>query len=405
MSGSNTRRKAARQRATSQRSRYLESKRRGQEMADHELNLRPGGNLVTPMADELIWGRVLRPRAPLVYLDLNHYIYLARADQQFASSSGAKRALPGYVDLAAAARAAKATGRALFPLSGVHMMELSKVKDPRQRADVAAVMEDLSDFTYLLDRVTLSRLEIDAGLDHIHSEMLGVDHYTPLVAPSFAHAFGRTPPLGHANWTTDMNRQMERAMLRGPSDDQVDDLLARGWDPDAFARSQQSRLDFELDLSARLAKNPHWRQGRLRDVISGREVFHEWNDIFARHLLDRHRLGLRDDRPSVDQMASFWAAMPQVQVAISLKTRYHRNPARRWKRNDISDIDAMSIAYPYCDAVFTDKEARSALVDDRALRRIETFMPKRPDELTTWLNDLPPHGDPSELLPLAAGSA
>jgi hypothetical protein len=88
-------------------------------------------------------------------------------------------------------------------------------------------------------------------------------------------------------------------------------------------------------------------------------------------------------------MRQFWAAMPQVQVAISLKTRYHRNPARRWKTNDIADIDAMSIAYSYCDAVLTDQEARAALKDSPDLRPIVTYLPKDPLELAEWLNDRP----------------
>ena len=70
-------------------------------------------------------------------------------------------------------------------------MELSKVTDPRQRADVAAAMEELSDFNYLLDRVTLAQLEMDAGLDRIYGAEKSLDEYLALVAPSFAHGFGR----------------------------------------------------------------------------------------------------------------------------------------------------------------------------------------------------------------------
>ena len=103
-------------------------------------------------------------------------------------------------------------------------------------------------------------------------------------------------------------------------------------------------------------------------------------------------------------MPGFWAAMPQVQVAISIKTRYHRNTARVWTTNDISDIDAMSIAYPYCDAVFTDREARAAMADTRELRRFGTYLPQRPDELTAWLDDLPLVADPSALVPHPIGS-
>ena len=57
-----------------------------------------------------------------------------------------------------------------------------------------------------------------------------------------------------------------------------------------------------------------------------------------------------------------------------MKTRYHKNPLHKWTVNDIVDIDAVSIAYAYCAAVFPDKAVRAALqkfegaADDRDLR-------------------------------------
>jgi hypothetical protein len=35
-------------------------------------------------------------------------------------------------------------------------------------------------------------------------------------------------------------------------------------------------------------------------------------------------------------MTGFWAAMPQVQVAISIKTRYQRDPRRTWETSPTS---------------------------------------------------------------------
>jgi hypothetical protein len=409
MTKNNARKKAARARAAAERSSYVRAQRLEREAAEAR-EPRPGGPLRAPFAGQLVWARVLRPAMPLVYLDLNHYIYLAQASEAGNPATMSAKLKP-YAELADAARKAKASGRAMFPLSNVHLMELSKVTDPRQRADVAAAMEELSDFNYLLDRVTLAQLEMDAGLDRIYGAEKSLDEYLALVAPSFAHGFGRIVNLtvrdADGKDTSDqgrdlmgseaftrmfatMNLEMERAMLRGPSDEEVPDLLGHGWDPDVFRRGQERRLGFELETKQTLVDNPQWLRGRLRDVISGRDVMHEWLDLFVKHLREREEDGLPHDLPSDAEMPGFWAAMPQVQVAISVKTRYHRNLERSWKTNDICDIDAMSIAYPYCDAVFTDHEARAALVDDRDLRRISTFMPKRPEELTAWLVDLPP---------------
>lgn len=147
------------------------------------------------MADELVWARVTRPPVPLVYLDLNHYIQLAKAKLAATGASGNDKrptiVLPGYADLLDAARRAKAEGRAMFPLSSVHFMEVAhRVPSPRQRGHVADVMEELSDFAYLLGRPSLVELEISAGLDRIYGTP---DSYAPLplLQRSALWAFGR----------------------------------------------------------------------------------------------------------------------------------------------------------------------------------------------------------------------
>lgn len=271
-------------------------------------------------------------------------------------------------------------------------------------------MEQLSGFTYLLGRPTLAQLEIDAGLDHINGEPSTPDTYLPLLGSSFAWAFGRVVNLGtkdratgadssarvrermreaaYAAFVQQASHALERMMLQGPSDADLPALRELGYDPARVRAGTESRLGFERETTQLLAASPQWRRGRLRDAISGRDIVHEWLDIYVRHLQDREQAGLAHELLDAEQMAAFWAAMPQAQVAISMKTRYHRNPARPWKTNDISDIDAMSIAYPYCDVVLTDQEARAALKDSPDLRAIGTYLPRNPGELADWLNDL-----------------
>jgi len=49
--------------------------------------------LRVPMTEELVWATVMRPRIPLVYLDLHTIIYIARA------LSGDTKVPAGYVGL------------------------------------------------------------------------------------------------------------------------------------------------------------------------------------------------------------------------------------------------------------------------------------------------------------------
>ena len=92
-------------------------------------------------------------------------------------------------------------------------------------------------------------------------------------------------------------------------------------------------------------------------------------------------------------------SMPHTQVAVSIKTRYHKNPKHKWTANDISDIDAVSVAYANCEAVMPDKAVRAALVNAKELRTIPTFLPRRTEELAEWLDALPPVVAPDLLIP------
>lgn len=366
-----------------------------------------------PVADRLVWARVMRPLVPIVYLDLNHFINLSKAQID------PDAALPGYPNLLKAAIAAAREKRAVFPLSAEHLFELSAIKDPRQRKGIADVMEALSLFEYILGRPEIAQLEIEAGIQDLLAEppeLAGV----PLIGSSFGWAFGMVGGMrivdtngedassnarremgtdGHERFMRFANYTIERAMLDGPTDEEIPALRENGYAPEVVKDSQMSRLAFEQDLSAKLTSAPEWRRGRLRDVVAAREVAHEWLDVINEVNEQRVRAGRASFDATDDDMRRFFAAMPHTQVAISMKTRYHRNPGHRWTTNDIADIDALSVAYAYCDAVFTDKAARSTLAQSAELRVFDTFLPRTVQELTDWLDQLPARAATGILVP------
>ncbi|MEV5712435.1 hypothetical protein AB0L41_00985 [Amycolatopsis mediterranei] len=365
------------------------------------------------MADELVWAQVVRPSMPMVYLDLNHLIYLAKENVSPGSAPN------GYKELLTSAVLAASEQRAAFPLSGQHVFEISAIKDPRQRAQIADVVELLSGYAYLLGRPEIARLEIEAGIESVLGEAPDLT-LIPLVGSSFGWAFGKiggmkivdsegndASNVARRNMGADRyesflryaNYSLERAMLAGPADEEIPDLRSKGYKPEASRIGQESRLAFEKDLSGRLENNPRWRRGRLRDLVSGREIAHEWLDAINEVNDQRVRCGRPSFDPPADAMNRFFAAMPHTQVAISMKTRYHRNPAHKWTTNDIVDIDAMSVAYAYCEAVFTDKAARSALANSKELRVFGTYLPRTPQQLAEWLDGQPRRLAPQILVP------
>jgi hypothetical protein len=94
--------------------------------------------LMVPMAQELVWAHVMRPRVPLVYLDLNHIVAMAKV------CTGHSTAQPIYGRLFDSATRAAAEYRAVFPVSDSHVWEIAKIVDPKQRNDLAEVLEPLS---------------------------------------------------------------------------------------------------------------------------------------------------------------------------------------------------------------------------------------------------------------------
>src|SRR5262245_45026248 len=132
----------------------------------------------------------------------------------------------------------------MFPLSGQHLWEISKITDPKQRGDLADTLETLSDYNYLAGRTVIAELEVDAGLAKLLREDISAKSI-PLLRPTFGHAFGMVGGLKihnsaggdgsdavRAQMSDDefdelmarMNYLMERDMLRGPSDADLEEL-------------------------------------------------------------------------------------------------------------------------------------------------------------------------------------
>ena len=74
-------------------------------------------------------------------------------------------------------------------------------------------------------------------------------------------------------------------------------------------------------------------------------------------------------------------AMPSADIAVTLLAQHHRDATFVWKPNHIFDIDALSVAVPYCDLIFTDKQAVDALSRAHATERIGSQVFKSLDDV------------------------
>jgi len=355
-------------------------------------------------AVDLVWptGLLVPSRPPSIcYLDLLHWVGLAKAANGHPDGERYELAL-------VAARDAKAAGAAVFPLSGSHYMEIAKIQNRRHRADLAAIMEELSEFVSLTARSVIMRLELESAFDAHLGVFLPALGPLPLLGMGVNHSVGvmddisysadprdrgqearRLRALGFLNLLLSNQRsEFERTVLRGPQDDPTESsLLKRGWDPRAAVKVAGERLAREEELVEILDADPKWRKGRLRDVISARELTHEALDLFT---LARMRRGagfekIFDDRPQIRQ---FVRGMPSMEVAIEMKTRYHRSRSSKWDVNTIFDIDAMSVSVPYCDAVVTERHAADTLNRAHVGGKMHTAIMASPGEMAEWFGTL-----------------
>jgi hypothetical protein len=150
----------------------------------------------------LVWPRLTDwpgHTVPIVYLDLNHWIYLAQASAGLSSGSR-------FLSSLEACRSACRSGAARFVLSGSHYMEMLKIRDPAQRRAIADVMEELTDFAVLVSCVVITELELEATLNRFVVAMPPLPSVA-LVGRGLRHAFGINsehagPSTGHQGTDT-----------------------------------------------------------------------------------------------------------------------------------------------------------------------------------------------------------
>jgi hypothetical protein len=178
---------------------------------------------------------------------------------------------------------------------------------------------------------------------------------------------------------------LQRCILDGPADArELAELRAYGFDPRAGLDVTARRLQQELDQVAVFDANPQWRSGRLRDVVAAREILIEINEALYESLADRGA-SLDDVAPSAEAARDLFDGMPSFDVAVTLKTAYHRDAQHRWSVNDIHDIDALGSAVPYADIVVTDKAVAHQLNARGVATRCGTTVIARLEDLPALL--------------------
>lgn len=331
----------------------------------------------------------------VVYLDQLHWISLARA------STGHPLGAP-YVGVLASLRQAVLDRKAVFPLSSTHYAELQGNTNFRQRTDVATVMSLLSGHRTVSGVGPIRRAELEQALH----ERFGRPAEPALVKPfgwgvhfalgqpamrlrlvgsaearaEFAGRFGGEE--GFRRWEWELAFLAEDEILRGPADGEIE-ILRRdyGYKPEAFDEVVNARTRREQDLADQMKADPSMKR-RIDDLVGARTFYWEVSYLLPDILPTS---GITFDEffaGGKDWLVTLCEQMPTVAVIEALAKANHTAAAdRRWRPNDIHDIDALSVAIPYCDIVVTERHFYTQVSKTSLAARFDTVIMPRLEEL------------------------
>ena len=319
---------------------------------------------------------------------------------------------PFDVDVLEAVRGASAAG-VIFPLSSTHYQEVTTaIPHWGQRQEVAGTMAAISFCRTLRSPEVLLRHQM---LQAMHErfgrptfrpkrpDVIGIGVHWALLGMQQRLQLGRLKspgdkldPLsvpGLQEWLRRGQQAAEVQILAGPRDDELTELRRLGYRPEAHRATLDSRVRWERLYVSLLEKNPISRE-ELRVPVQAREVAHEHLDLLGSLLREYHldldrAIGIdpKVPRSGRAQMVAFADAIPTLRIATDLKVELFRDPGRPWKPSTLYDIDAISMAIPYCHLVVPDKQMANFLGRSRAGERNGT-------EVVTKLDDLPRRLEP-----------
>ncbi|MGH3201329.1 MAG: hypothetical protein ACRDP5_04635 [Streptosporangiaceae bacterium] len=329
-----------------------------------------------------------------VYLDLNHWISLSKT--RVGHPDGAR-----YLPCLDILQQAMESGKVILPLGRAHYMEVSKIKDVRQRADIANTMAVLSGFTTLAARKHRLRCEVAQALHQHLGRPLLPERLRPF-GRGFAFAVGvsdapagRVRLMGGASAQRSpqylaelafvLNQAAEYLLLRGPAPGDLASMPE--YDPSAGQIIADARAYREQELFELLRTDPADKR-RLGDIAHARGLYWELGPQLPELLAPA---GLSVESffyKGKEWITSFLDMIPALAVRTSLVMQTNKNGTRAWTRNDIYDIDALEAAVPYCDVVVTEKYACHVMNQSRLADRFATKVVSSLDDLTPILQSL-----------------
>ena len=286
-----------------------------------------------------------------VYLDMNKWIDLSRA--YHAHTAGR-----AYRDALTVAQAGVEAGVLSFPLSSAHYKELAHRKDWRSRYRLAEVMEVLSRFHAIASLIEVVPAELDRALQGRFGrpvECLPLQPFGFGVAFAFhdselRYAAPAVLPDGVTRRELEavLRIPFEREMLRGLAKDTPAHGIDLTWHfqlLEGYAKRQNERGVLLRELG--YAKGDALERATMAKVIA--DIVEPFKEALTRARVSA------DEFTTREQLTSLLQSIPSEWIVYEFERARHACGGD-WKRGDLTDICALSVAVVYCDVVVTEKQ-------------------------------------------------
>jgi len=305
-----------------------------------------------------------KPRT--VYLDINHWYALSRADMGNPDE-------PEHAAVLSRLQSEVDAGRLVIPLSSVTYTELTENPRDRLRDPAAGIMLKLS----RLVTIAPSAKIVDEELAQELNRRFGRPAF-PIKVPKIGYgvgfAFG-VPGRVKATGFTDAERdRIEAQMGKTIADLELEAnalfeywLLSTprslrdripGFEPVSTRQDAAAELK-EIQVMVDSLHSDKEIATRPMDGVAARQLCRDIFDNYKRALASAGFI-TRFPFRNKEELTDFLEHLPTQRVATSLKYSYVKQTSTTWKINHLRDIEALSVAIPYADAVVTDADVWDA---------------------------------------------
>lgn len=312
-----------------------------------------------------------------VFLDQNHWIYLAKAYY-------GRPHRPAHEDLLDSLLAAVNRDEVRLPISYLHLIELLRAGQSKRRLDLAEVFEQFARGWYIAAWSHILPTEFDRAIAQILE--------LPTV-PKPPEVFGRgifygLPPSSRE----DLRRKF------GPS------TLAK---LELIAELPGSTLDIIafLNEEGRSRQNASIAERSRQDsaaIEKARQIFRsEPKALHRRAKMARYALSFQDQlRASLSNVGQtldsffsrstefavrFWSEVPSLHVDCELTLYRDRQWSRAVDPNDFDDLGHLALSVPYCAAVVVERFWARALAETGVARKYDTMVCTDLEEISPLL--------------------